>query len=143
MKKSLHLVLDTNKFIFGITGLPNHPSAVLLDTIVERASQINIHIPRTIFNEVRKNLRPSFFNEFITFINTLSINVDEDFIVPFEISVKYEMMGLKPANTLIASYTELMDAAALISENRHFLSRQPNLPFKVMSASQCLKMLLK
>jgi hypothetical protein len=50
-------------------------------------------------------------------------------------------MGLKPADAMIAAYTEWVGATVLVSENRHFLSRQTHLPFKVLTAEKTLKLL--
>ena len=40
----------------------------------------------------------------------------------------------QPADALIAAYAEYVGAEILVSENRHFLSRQTNLPFKIVNA---------
>ena len=66
--------------------------------------------------------------------------IDEDNIVPLELAVKYASMGLKSADALIAAYTEWIKADILVSENRHFLARKSGMPFKVLSAAQCLKL---
>jgi hypothetical protein len=50
-------------------------------------------------------------------------------------------MGLKEADALIAAYTEWAGADALVTENRHFLNKHPNLPFKVLTAEKCLKIM--
>jgi hypothetical protein len=67
--------------------------------------------------------------------------IDEDFFVPFELGVKYERMGLKEADAFIAAYAEWVGADALVSENRHFLGLNPNLPFKIVNAEHCLKLI--
>ncbi|MFH0924241.1 MAG: hypothetical protein V1872_01190 [bacterium] len=90
-----------------------------------------------IIEEVRRNLVPEIFKQFVGFIMELTI-VDEDFIVPFELGAKYEAKGIKSADAFIAAYTEWTGADALITENRHFLSRQKNLPFKIFTAENFL-----
>lgn len=80
------------------------------------------------------------FKEFVLFIHEMA-QTDEDIIVPFDTGIKYEQMGLKPADAMIAAYTEWIGAAVLISENRHFLSRQTHLPFKVLTAEKTLRLL--
>ena len=91
-----------------------------------------MRITGTIFNEVRTNLTPEEFKEFILFINTLSIRVDEDSEISFELGSRYEAIGLKPADAFIAAYAEFVGADILVSENRHFLSRHhTRLPFKI------------
>ena len=66
---------------------------------------------------------------------------DENFVVPFKLGVQYQARGLKPADAFIGAYTEQVGADCLVSENRHFLGRQKNLPFRVVSAEQCLKLI--
>lgn len=113
---------------------------MLFEKLLE--SNIQIRIPRTIFEEVKRNLSIEAFQEFNNFVRQLT-NVDEDISVPFEIGIKYNLMGLKLADAFIAAYTEWTGADALITENRHFLSRQTNLPFKILTAENCLKILFK
>ena len=131
-------VLDSNEYIFAL-GLFKKPSCeLLLDTILENLPSFFIRIPRTIAEEVRKNLTQEEFKEFMIFVNSAT-NIDEDTDIPFELGAKYETLGLKSADALIAAYVEWVGAAALVTENRHFLTRQPNLPFKVINAEDCLK----
>ena len=61
--------------------------------------------------------------------------------IPFEIGAKYEAKGLKPADAFIAAYVEWTGADILVTENRHFLSRQSSLPFKILSAKSCLSLI--
>ena len=95
-------------------------------------------MPRTILKEARKNLSNASFREVIE-LTRLFIVVDEDILVPFEIGIKYASKGLKPADAFIAAYTEWVGADALVTENRHFLTRHSDLPFKILTAEQCLK----
>lgn len=39
----------------------------------------------------------------------------------------------------LAAYTEWVGADALITENRHFLTRHPDLPFRVLTAEAFLR----
>ena len=93
-----------------------------------------------IVNEVRSNLAPIRFKEFINLIQSVA-DVDEDIFVPFELGIKYNSMGLKSADAFIAAYAEWVGADLLISENRHFLTRSSNLPFKVLTAEKSLKVI--
>ena len=89
---------------------------------------------------MRSNLLPKEFHTFIRLINLLT-TIDEDFFVPFELGFKYEAVGLKEADALIGAYTEWVGADALVTENRHFLNKHPHLPFKVLTAEKCLKLI--
>lgn len=92
--------------------------------------------------EVRRNLPQNAFREFFEFISDLTI-IDEDFLVPFELGVKYEIRGFKMADAFIAAYAEWVGADVLVTENRHFLKHNPDLPFKVLTADKCLKFISK
>ena len=134
-------VLDSNEYIFSF-GLFKKPSCeILFNILPEYNDAVSIRITRTILNEVRANLTPEEFKEFVLFVNNFSTRVDEDYEIPFELGSKYEAMGLKPADAFIAAYAEYVGADILVSENRHFLSRHSNLPFKICNAEQCLKLI--
>lgn len=136
----MRFVIDSNEFIFAFGSLKEPVSYMLLEELLESGGLHSVRIPRTIFEEVKRNLSPEPFREFISFVNALS-TIDEDIVVPFEIAVKYEAKGLKPADAFIAAYTEWVGADILITENRHFLNRHPDLPFKVLTAEGCLKLI--
>jgi len=136
----LLLVVDSNVYIFGF-GLVKIPACKnLIYEVIENRKLYTLRIPRTIVEEVRFHLSPEDFSTFIRVINTLT-TIDEDFLIPFELGAKYEARGFKPADAFIAAYTEWVGADALVTENRHFLSQNPELPFKVLTADKCLKLI--
>ena len=136
----MEFVLDANVYIFGF-GIAEHPGcASLLAALAEHRATHTIRICRTIVEEVRAHLTPQEFRVFIVLIQALTV-IDEDAFVPFELGSKYEWKGLKPADAFIAAYTEWVGADVLVSENRHFLTRQPDLPFKVLTAAQSLRLI--
>jgi len=135
----LRLVLDANEYIFSLGIFKKESCESLLKFIIEETfSSHIICICRTIVEEVRANLTLQEFHNFVKVVNILT-TIDEDFLIPFELGAKYEAKGLKPADALIAAYTEWIGANVLITENRHFLSRQTDLPFKVLTAHDTLK----
>lgn len=136
------LVLDSNEYIFALGAVQDPICVELLEKIIEQVAKITLRIPRLIAEEVRSNLTPEAFKEFVTSINKLT-RIDEDIEVPFELGVKYEAKGLKPPDAFIAAYVEWTGADALVTENRHFLSRRADLSFKVLNAESCLKILNK
>jgi hypothetical protein len=133
----LLLVLDSNEYIFGFGLLKEKYSKTLLSTIQQSFPRHTIRIPRVIVEEVRTHLSPEVFKEFILFINTLT-SIDENSSVSFEIGVRYEMLGFKSADAFISAYTEWVGASVLVTENRHFLSKHLNLPFRVLTAQKIL-----
>ena len=134
------LILDTNEYIFAFGLLKDANCEKLLQVIQDKYPKHIIRVPRFIVEEVRSNLSEEVFKEFILFINTLT-SIDEDIVVPFELGAKYEARGFKPPDAFIAAYTEWVGADILVTENRHFLSRQTFLPFKVTTAEKCLHIL--
>jgi len=76
----------------------------------------------------------------MTFVTGLA-EIDEDFVVPFDLGAKYEAFGFKEADAFISAYAEWVGADALVTENRHFLRRTDNLPFLVVTAEECLRLM--
>lgn len=136
----MRFVIDSNEYIFAFGTSKESSACELLDKLLEKEKPHTIRIPRTIFDEVRRNLSLEAFHEFNKFINALNV-VDEDIVVPFEVAFKYEIKGLKPADAFIAAFTEWVGADALVTENRHFLILHSDLPFKILTAENCLKLI--
>lgn len=136
----MRCIIDSNEYIFAFGPLKEEMACHLLDRLLEETHPHSIRIPRTIFEEVKRNLSLEAFREFNSFINAIT-TVDEDIVVPFETVFKYESEGFKPADAFIAAYTEWTGADTLVTENRHFLTRHPNLPFKVLTAEKCLRVI--
>jgi predicted nucleic acid-binding protein len=136
----LLLVLDSNEYIFAFGIFKKPTCEMLLDTILDTFPAHSVRIPRLIIEEVNRHLTPEEFKEFIDFVTNLT-TIDEDFVVPFELGVRYELKGLKPSDAFIAAYVEWTGADALVTENRHFLSRHSNLPFKILNAEDCLNLI--
>lgn len=138
----MRFVLDTNEFVAALGIVKHPPSELLFNILVASFPKHTIHIPRIIISEVRNNLAPIIFTNFIKIAQDIAV-IDENALVPFELGAKYETKGLKSADALIAAYVEWTGADALVTENRHFLSRQAGLPFKILTAENCLKILNK
>ena len=134
------VILDANEYLFGLGARRERACEQLLGVIVRRTDRIAVRIPRLIVNEVRRNLTPEAFKEFIALLTLLGTFIDEDSVVSFESGIRYEAEGLKPADAFIAAYTEWVGAEWLISENRHFLSRQADLPFRVLPAEKAVRL---
>ena len=136
----MRLVLDANEYIFGIGFLKKERCQYLFKFLVDNFPLHSISICRTIVEEVRANLTIKEFHSFVKLINFFT-TIDDDFLVPFELGAKYEAKGLKFADAFIAAFTEWVGADILITENRHFLTRHKHLPFKVLTAEKCLKLI--
>jgi len=116
----LLLILDSNEYLFAFGFAKKPASAALLDLIIRRPDLHKIRVPRMVIGEIRRNLPGDVFREVLIFI---------------------QLLGLKAADALIAAYAEWVGAELLVSENRHFLTRRSDLPFKVLTAEQALKLL--
>jgi len=81
----LLLVLDTNVYIYAFTTSKKPSCKVLINLLATSPSRYKLRIPRTIVEEVKRNLIPEVFREFIQFIASLTI-IDEDIVLPFEYS---------------------------------------------------------
>jgi hypothetical protein len=136
----LRLVIDSNEYIFAFGLVKADASLKLIEKLLERKHLHIVRLPRTIFEEVRRNLSPEYFHEFINFIKAFT-TIDEDILIPFELGVKYEIRGFKMADAFIAAYTEWVGADVLVTENRHFLKHDRDLPFKILTAEKCLKII--
>jgi predicted nucleic acid-binding protein len=137
----LRLVIDTNVYLFAFGLLKVPVCEELIAVILEQSPHHIIRISANIVEEVRPNLTGEAFREFFSFLNALSITIDGDYLIPFELGAKYESKGLKPADALIAAYTEWVGANALVTENRHFLTLQVDLPFSILTAQKCLNLI--
>ena len=131
------LILDSNEYIFALGAIRKETCERLIEEVAQRADAITVRVTRLIIDEVRNNLTPEAFKEFMILINKLT-KVDEEFLIPFELGAKYEAKGFKPADALIAAFAEYVGADVLVSENRHFLLHASDLSFKILSAEKCL-----
>lgn len=134
------LVLDSNAYLFAVGLTRKSACARLLDRLIATHPAHRFRIPRLIVDEIRRNLPPEVFHELLSALHVLA-TIDEDSVVPFELGAKYEARGLKPADAFIAAYTEWVGAECLVTENRHFLTRRSDLPFRVLTAEQALPLL--
>jgi len=134
----LLFVIDSNVYIFGL-GLVKVPACEkFIFALLKEFPRHSLRISRSITEEVRRHLSREDFQRFIKIINTLTL-IDEDSLIPFELGAKYESAGLKPGDASIPAYTEWVGADVLVTENRHFLTRSSDLPFKVLTTEECLK----
>ena len=101
----MQLVIDANVYIFGFGFVKESACEKLLLIITEKPSLFTLRISRSIVKEISRNLSLEDFQKSVQFINLLT-RIDEDFLIPFELGAKYEAKGLKPADALIAVYTE-------------------------------------
>ncbi len=132
------LILDTNEYIFGLTGT-KQSSAELLD----RVGDLTVVIPAMVVREVRVNLEhryqlgKEFFRLLATGKNFTILWADP----PQEIIEKHIALGFAEEDAAIAAAAEWVSAEFVISENRHFLQRKIGLSFQTINAEKASELL--
>lgn len=134
----LKIVLDTNEFILAF-GAPKELLAErVLSYIAQTPKLCELDIVRTIVIETIRNISVSQKKHFFAYIRNHA-KLTEDYEVPVEFGIKYASKGLKRADAFIAGYAEYIGADILVTENRHFLRKHSNLPFKILTAKEFIK----
>jgi predicted nucleic acid-binding protein len=137
-RTSLRIVVDTNEFVFALTGPTDSPPLRMLEVQLRARDHFEIRLPQIIVNECARNLPQRMHPQLFDLLNSLA-SIDPDYVVPFEVGERYRSLGLKPADALIAAYCDWIDADALVTENRHFLVRhRKHMPFEVLTADAFL-----
>ena len=90
--------------------------------------------------ELQNNLQPDevfeLFQLFIQYPDRIRIDWK---IIPIALIQKFQILGCKLVDAVIAAHLEQQSAHTLISENRHFLNEIFNLPFRVLNAETALE----
>jgi hypothetical protein len=137
-RPSTLICIDSNQFIFGLTGAD--PDAVrLLDVL----NEFYVAVPRLVVQEVIRNLDTAtqvrkFYR--LLYGATNVVVIDEP--VPRDLVAKYEQLGLpEKADAVIGAFVEWVNAGYLISDNRHFLQELKPVAFQVLSPTEFLSRL--
>ena len=130
------VVLDTNVWIFGLRRQPEYPACVkLLDSL----NRLRVKIPRQILREPQANLSDGEMHEIFRILNRYSERVDIQWDKADPLLVeKYQRLGCRLGDAVVAAHLEALEVKAIVSENRHFLSEMQELPFRVLSSSDAL-----
>ncbi|MBU1626083.1 PIN domain-containing protein [bacterium] len=132
------IVLDTNIWIFGLREHPEHPACTKL---LKNLYRLHVKIPRQILLELQANLSKDELKEIFKLLNYLGGSVEFRWDkVNKELISKYQSMGLRQGDAVIAAHLESMNIKILVSENRDFLQKIEEPPFKVMKADEIVKM---
>jgi predicted nucleic acid-binding protein len=128
---------DTNIFIFGIREDPNFPACVEL---LERIGELYVYIPRQIIRELQNNLKADEVSELFGLFNQYSDRIRIEWkIIPFKLIERFQRLGCKFGDAVVAAHLDKHGVHTLISENRHFLKGIPDLPFRVLSAGEAIE----
>lgn len=78
------VILDSNEYIFALGTIRKASCERLIEEVAQRTKDITVRITRLIIEEVRNNLTPEAFKEFMILISKLTV-IDEEFLVPFKV----------------------------------------------------------
>ena len=67
----MRFVIDSNEYIFAFGSPKEHKARHLLDRLLNEIHLHTIRIPRTIFEEVKRNLSLEAFQEFNNFVGAV------------------------------------------------------------------------
>lgn len=134
--KTEWVVLDTNVWIFGLRRQPGYSACVEL---LNSLNQLRVKIPRQILRELQANLSDDEMRELFRLLNRYSERVDIqwDKVDP-PLVEKYQRLGCRLGDAVVAAHLEALGIKTIVSENRHFLSEAQGLPFRVLSSSDAL-----
>jgi len=129
------ICIDSNQFIFGLTGT-DRDSTRLLDLL----AGFRVAVPRIIVQEVTRNLDTAAqVRKFYQLLYGASNVVVVDEPVPRELVTQYEQLGLPDkADAVIGAFVEWVGASVLVSENRHFLQKLTGATFEVLGPAEFL-----
>lgn len=133
----MRICIDSNQFIFGITGTDSAAERVLL-----LLPQLEVLVPRIVLIEVTRNLRPREVTALYTLLNKAPKFRIIDEPVPRSLVFKYIDLGLREkGDAFIGAFAEWQQADYLISENRHFLAELETTAFRVLTPTAFLRQL--
>ena len=130
------IVLDTNVWIFGLHRTPAYPACAQL---LDRLGELSVVIPRQILRELQAHLSEEELRAFFAVANRHPQQIRVDWQrVPVELIRKYQALGCKRGDAVVAAHVEHLGVSVLVSENRELLTGVSGLPFRVLTASATL-----
>jgi predicted nucleic acid-binding protein len=135
------VALDTNVWIFGLRRHPELPACALL---LERLGQLEVILPRQILRELHVNLTDGELRALFKLLKHFPKQIVIHWEKAGEETIqKYQHLGFKLVDAVIAAHLDELGVEALITENRHFLEELKDLPFRRLSATEALAELEK
>ena len=128
------IVLDSNEYINFLNKKIFFPDKIFT------TQKITICINELIVREILRNINEALKSEFYNMLFKNNINLFNERL-QFDLYDKYEKLGLKKGDIVIAAFCEYVEAEYLISENRHFLKSTKFAKFKVLNIKDFLKIL--
>ncbi|MBI3945820.1 MAG: type II toxin-antitoxin system VapC family toxin [Armatimonadetes bacterium] len=130
------VVLDTNIRVFGLRAHPEKPACAAL---LDRLRAFRVVLPRQVLRELQVNLAPAEMRMLFALLRQLPTRAEIHWeMVKSETIRRYQELGCKMGDAVIAAHLDELGVRVLISENRHFLSEIEGLPFQTLSAEDAL-----
>ena len=124
----MRICIDSNQFIFGISG--TDPAS---ETLLLLLPNLEVVLPRLVIKEVTRNLNDAQAKAFHALLSKAPRVKVIDQPVSAVLVAKYVDLGLpEKADALIGAFVEWQGARVLISDNRHFLSDLAGAAFEVL-----------
>ena len=131
----MRICIDSNQFIFGLTGVDPASEALLM-----LLSYLDVVLPRLVIQEVTRNLNDAQVKALYALLNRSPRAVIVEEPVPSDLVTKYVALGLPAkADAVIGAFAEWQGARYLISDNRHFLADLHDAAFEVLSPGEFLR----
>lgn len=137
----IRAVLDTNQFIFGLRDEKEFCADIVKLSGIKFTALASTTILEEVFERLKELEGKDFASLAIHIIKNLGIEVIDDKLVPKEIIQKYKNKGAKDADSVIAAFTEFVNADFLVTENRHFLKEIKINEFKTIKAEDFMKVI--
>lgn len=138
----MRVVLDSNIIIFAL-----REEREACATILKLAGfQFKAVLPRMVLTEVTERLHSLAGKDTASFARHLLLSfpwqwIDDEFI-PEEFIKKYQRIGARGGDAVIAAFVEWIKADYLVTENRDFL-QELHLPWNVVRAEEFLQIVQK
>lgn len=131
----MRICIDSNQFIFGITGTDAASERLLL-----LLPHLEVVLPRLVLNEVTRNLSEPEVKTLYRLLNQAPGVTLISEPVPAPLVAKYIALGLREkGDAFIGAFAEWQGATYLISDNRHFLAELRTGVFKVLDPEAFLR----
>ena len=131
--------LDTNEFIFALRKDASHPACEIL--LFDKLDQLKIHLLLRILLELQHNLTDEEMRRVLLAVMKARAVTWDYAPAPLELLRTWQQRGAKKGDAIIAAHLEVARVRYFISENRHFIAEITNLPFKVLTSEETLRLL--
>lgn len=127
---------DTNVLIFGVREEAPAPTQLLV-----HADKVVVYLCREVIQELHRNLAQNEIDRLFDILNEKGEATFDYGAPPSDLVEKYQQLGCKKGDAVIAAHLESAGIQWFVSENRHFLAEVSPLPFVVLASEQALEQL--